>query len=290
MERLNYHHLLYFYTVAQEGSVAKASARLGLKQPTVSSQIHALEKKLGRQLLERSGRGLKVTAAGKTVLRYAENIFALGGEMVSVLEGAKVETPKLAVGVSSALPQAVVAPLMQSLLALKPMPRLTVEEGTTETLGERVAARAVLFALDEVGQEASGGLQSRVLLECAVEAFAAGAMATKLRKDFPAKMNGVPVLMPSSVALRREVESWIASRKVALKKLAEMPEAEMYAAAQGAVMFAPAVMRESLKKSYGLVPVGELDGSRWRLFVIGDGKSARHPGLAAVARAAKALR
>jgi LysR family transcriptional activator of nhaA len=290
MERLNYHHLLYFYTVAHEGSVARASTRLGLKQPTVSSQIHALEKKLGRQLLERSGRGLKVTAAGKTVLRYAESIFALGGEMVSVLEGEPVETAKLAVGVSSSLPQALVAPLMQSLLALKPMPELTVEDGTTETLAKRLASRLLLFALDDVSQEAQGGLQSRVLLECAVELFAPAAMTAGVRKNFPTRLSGVPVLMPSSFALRGEVENWIASRRVAVSRLAEMPHAEMYAAAHGAMMFAPALLRESLKKSYGLVPVGELEGSRWRLFAISGSKGLRHPGLNAVVRAAKALR
>ncbi|HVJ05709.1 MAG TPA: LysR family transcriptional regulator [Candidatus Saccharimonadales bacterium] len=290
MERLNYHHLLYFYTVAHEGTVARASSRLGLKQPTVSSQIHALEKKLGQQLLERSGRGLKVTAAGKTVLRYAESIFALGGEMVSVLEGEPVETAKLAVGVSSSLPQALVAPLVQSLLVLKPTPVLTVEEGTTETLGTRVASRSVLFALDDVPQEAQGGLQSRVLLECAVELFAPAAIAANLRKNIPARLSSVPVLMPGSVALRREVESWIAFRKQTVKKLAEMPRAEMYAAANGAAMFAPTLLRESLKKSYGLLPVAELEGSRWRLFAIMDSKSVRHPGLNAVVRAAKSLR
>ena len=87
MDRLNYHHLLYFFTVAHEGSVARASARLGLTQPTVSAQIHALEQKLGCKLLERSGRGLKVTPAGETVMQFAGSIFALGRELQSALDG-----------------------------------------------------------------------------------------------------------------------------------------------------------------------------------------------------------
>ena len=65
MERLNYHHLLYFSHRGPRGLGGAASARLGLKQPTVSAQIHALEQKLGRKLLERSGRGLKVTPPAK---------------------------------------------------------------------------------------------------------------------------------------------------------------------------------------------------------------------------------
>jgi len=40
MERLNYHHLLYFWMVAREGTVSRAAARLRLAQPTLSGQIH----------------------------------------------------------------------------------------------------------------------------------------------------------------------------------------------------------------------------------------------------------
>src|ERR1700687_5927688 len=149
MERLNYHHLLYFYTVAQEGSVARASLRLQLKQPTVSAQIHTLEKKLGRKLLERSGRGLKVTPAGETVLRYAASIFGLGGELLSALDGRAEDAPTLAVGVSSSLPQALVATLMKAVFELKPRPVLTIVEGTTETIAAELTARALQFVLTD---------------------------------------------------------------------------------------------------------------------------------------------
>ncbi len=56
MEWLNYHHLLYFWTVAREGSVSKASASLRLAQPTISGQVKTLEDTLGEKLFERRGR------------------------------------------------------------------------------------------------------------------------------------------------------------------------------------------------------------------------------------------
>jgi LysR family transcriptional regulator, transcriptional activator of nhaA len=56
MEWLNYHHLLYFWTVAREGSVTRASELLGLTQPTVSTQVAALEKHFGQPLFKRTGR------------------------------------------------------------------------------------------------------------------------------------------------------------------------------------------------------------------------------------------
>ena len=82
---LNYHHLLYFYTVAREGSMARASAVLHLTQPTVSSQIKALEEALGEKLFERRGRGLALTETGHIVYRYAEEIFTLGRELQDML-------------------------------------------------------------------------------------------------------------------------------------------------------------------------------------------------------------
>jgi hypothetical protein len=75
---LNYHHLLYFWTVAKEGSVSKAAESLHLAQPTVSAQLRALERSLGHKLLQKQGRGLVLTAEGEAVFRYAEEIFSLG--------------------------------------------------------------------------------------------------------------------------------------------------------------------------------------------------------------------
>ena len=67
MDWLNYHHLLYFWTVAREGSIARAAEVLNLAQPTISTQIKSLESSLGTELLERRGRGLALTATGEMV-------------------------------------------------------------------------------------------------------------------------------------------------------------------------------------------------------------------------------
>ena len=61
MEWLNYHHLLYFWVVAKEGSLARASQELCLAHPTLSGQIHRLEEALGAQLFTRQGRNLVLT-------------------------------------------------------------------------------------------------------------------------------------------------------------------------------------------------------------------------------------
>ena len=61
VESLNYHHLLYFWTVAREGSIQAAAAKLRWAHPTVSGQIKQLESSLGHRLLQRKGRSLELT-------------------------------------------------------------------------------------------------------------------------------------------------------------------------------------------------------------------------------------
>ena len=78
MEWLNYHHLLYFWTVVREGTVARAGERLSLAQPTISGQLRTLENVLGEKLFTRSGRHLVPTDTGRLVYRYADEIFSIG--------------------------------------------------------------------------------------------------------------------------------------------------------------------------------------------------------------------
>ncbi len=288
MEHLNYHHLLYFFTVAREGSVARASQQLGLKQPTVSAQIHALERRLGRKLLERSGRGLKVTAAGETVLRYAESIFALGGEMLTALDNRTAPPPKLAVGVSSSLPQALAAILLKKVFGLKPRPLVTVVEAPAQALAAQLGARTLHFALADVklANSASGLVQNHLLLESPVGLFAPPALARKVRKDFPSRLAAVPVLMPSPGGLRQQIDNWLTSRKQRPETVAEMPHPEIYALPAGAAIFAPSLLRESLRTAHGLLPVGELEGARFSAF-LAAAKGAKQPGVDAVITAAQ---
>ena len=82
MEWLNYHHLLYFWTVVREGGVSRAAEKLRLAQPTVSAQVKLLEDTLGQPLFDRQGRRLVLTDTGRVVYRYADEIFGIGRELM----------------------------------------------------------------------------------------------------------------------------------------------------------------------------------------------------------------
>ena len=119
MEWLNYHHLLYFWMVAREGSITRASEQLLLAQPTLSGQIRALEKAFGAKLFERVGRNLMLTETGRLVYRYADDIFSMGQELLGALKGRPTTRPqRLVIGVADALPKLIVYRLIEPALHL----------------------------------------------------------------------------------------------------------------------------------------------------------------------------
>lgn len=88
----NYDMELYqlkgFARVARGGTLTKAAEELNITQPALSSQIKALEKEFGVQLFERRGRGLALTAAGRTLLPRAEQLLELVGHAARELSEA----------------------------------------------------------------------------------------------------------------------------------------------------------------------------------------------------------
>src|ERR687887_809247 len=74
--------LAAFCAVIERRSFSQAAARLGVTQPAVSLQVRALEKRLGRQLLDRSGRRVVPTEAGLRLYRGAQRLLALEEQLV----------------------------------------------------------------------------------------------------------------------------------------------------------------------------------------------------------------
>ena len=117
MEWLNYHHLLYFWTVAREGGISKAAEKLRLSQPTISAQVRLLEDSLGQKLFQRQGRSLVMTDVGRVVYRYADEIFGIGRELMETLRGRPAGRPlQLAIGVANAVPKLIAYRLLRDQL------------------------------------------------------------------------------------------------------------------------------------------------------------------------------
>src|SRR5919202_3778883 len=105
--------LAAFCEVVERKSFSQAAERLGVTQPAVSLQVRSLEKRLGRKLLDRSGRRVEPTEAGLALYRGAQRILTLEDELVQELEGGDSGElgGSLAVGASTG-PGSTVVPLL----------------------------------------------------------------------------------------------------------------------------------------------------------------------------------
>ena len=294
MERLNYHHLLYFWMVAREGTVASAAAKLRLAQPTISGQIHALEGSLGEKLFERAGRGLRPTEMGRVVFRYADEIFALGRELTESVKGHPTGRPlRLTVGVSDALPKLVAYRLIEPALALTQPVRLVVHEQSTE----RLLAALALHELDVVltDRVAPPGVSVRaynhLLGDCEATLFAAPKLAAKYRRRFPLSLNGAPFLLPGETStLRRALAQWFERHRIRPHIVGEFDDStliKVFGQAGKGIFAAPSIIESSVRNQYGVAVVGTLDRVRERFYAVSAERRLKHPAVIAITESAR---
>lgn len=135
--------LAAFCAVVERRSFSQAAERLGVTQPAVSLQVRALEKRLGVQLLDRSGRRVEPTEAGARLYRGAQRLLALEEQMLGdvAAEGAGAIVGELSIGASTG-PAAVAVPLLLCEFQQRhPDVRVALEVHDTQTIVDLVAER-----------------------------------------------------------------------------------------------------------------------------------------------------
>jgi LysR family transcriptional regulator, transcriptional activator of nhaA len=296
MQWLNYHHLLYFWTVAREGSIAAACRRLHLTQPTVSGQLKTLERSLKAKLFERAGRSLALTETGRLVYRYADEIFSLGRELEDAVAGrATGGGLRFVVGVADTLPKLIVHRLIEPALHLAGE---EVEVACFDGDPDRLLAQLALHELDLVISDYPAnprlGLRAfnHLLGDCGVTFFAAAPLANRYRRGFPRSLERAPILLPAgNAALRRAAEQWFEELGIRPRVRGEFSDSALLKAfgARGEGIFlAPAVIEEEVRRMYGVQVVGREDNLRERFYAISVEKRLAHPAVVAITRAARA--
>lgn len=295
MEWLNYHHLLYFWTVVREGGVTRAAEKLRLAQPTISAQLKLLEDSIGDQLFERQGRRLVLTDVGRVVYRYADEIFGIGRELLETLKGrpSAGRALPLTVGVANAVPKLIVHRLLQPALSSEPPIQLLCREDNTETL----LAELVTHALDVVIADTPAPAHVRVkvfnhlLGESDTTFFAAGPLATTLRRRFPRSLNDAPVLLPSPhTAMRRALDQWFEAEDLHPRVVGEFDDSALmksFGQAGHAAFPAPTVIAHEVVRQYRVHAVGRASEVRERYYAISAERRLKHLGVLAITTAAK---
>lgn len=296
MESLNYQHLLYFWTVAQEGTIAAACKRLFLTQSTISNQIRALEKRLGAKLFQRSGRNLVLTETGQVIHRYATEIFALGNELVAAAKGHPAPpAARLHVGAQDTLPKLIVCGLLQAALDLPEPAQVVCYEGTPAQLLPRLSVHEVDLVIADAPLDPQIKVRafSHPLGECGIALFAAPRLAHRLRKSFPSSLSGAPALLPTlSAAMRQTLDVWFQAVGVRPAVVAEFEDMELMIAfgRQGRGFFpAHDVIIPEITQDHRLEHLGAVEGHRERFYVISVERRLKHPAVIAIREAARRL-
>src|SRR5688572_11680481 len=163
MDWLNYHHLLYFWAVAREGSLRRASEKLRVSEPSMSAQIRHLEAELGDKLFQRKGRTLVPTELGQFVLGYADEIFSLGSELIAAVkhhEPARKRALRFTIGVEDSFSKLLSYEILKPIFQAEPRVRLVCREGKAEELIEQLVIHRVDAVLAD--EPATGDLKFKV--------------------------------------------------------------------------------------------------------------------------------
>lgn len=293
MEWLNYHHLLYFWTVARNGSIARAGEELRLSQPTISNQLKTLEASLGVKLFEKQGRRLVLTDVGRTVQRYADEIFRTGRELQLAVKGLPTgQRLRLAAGVADVIPKVMAERLLRPAFDAVPDLTLACREGPLPQLMAALSVHELDVVLsDTPAAETRVKAFSHALGECGVSFLAAPGLAGALRRRFPRSLAGAPVLLPApATALRRSLDAWFDAQGVRPLTVGEFDDTALLKAfgRRGLGFFAaPSAVEAEVCDQFEVGVVGRTDDVRERYYAVSVERRLRHPAVVALADAAR---
>lgn len=294
MAWLNYHHLLYFWTVARTGTIAAASKELHLSQPTISTQLKTLEEALEQKLFQRQGRRLVLTDVGRVAFRYADEIFRLGRELQeAITRGPVGREVRFSVGVSDVIPKLVAERLLQPAFEQVENLRLEVHEGPLPQLLGQLALHELDVVLSDHAAPPDVKVRafSHKLGESGMTFFASRALAQQHGKRFPQSLEGAPMLLPSvGTALRQSLDQWLQKKGLRPRVVAELDDTalvKVFGARGRGIFAAPTAIEETVVAQHGVQVLGRVDDLTQSFYAISVERKLRHPAVVAVAESAK---
>ncbi|GGX45241.1 transcriptional activator NhaR [Saccharospirillum salsuginis] len=284
MRHLNYNHLLYFWTVANEGSVARAAEALSLTPQTISGQLKTLEQSAGGALFERAGRGLTLTATGQFVYQYADEIFRLGGELALRLRDPGLMIPnRLKVGMVSSIPKLIAYRTLAPALTGPDAPQMTCREADLNSLLADLALHRLDLVLSD--QSIPTGLNvkaySHLLGYSDISWVGSPVIARRYSQNFPRSLDGAPCLLPtSSSVVRRHLDDWFERQGIQPRIVAEFDDSALMKAvgeAGHALYPVPSAILTEVWDTYGAESVGRIREIRETYFAITPERKLKHP-------------
>ena len=294
LRHLNYNHLLYFWTVAREGSIARAAEVLHLTPQTISGQLKALEASIGEPLLARVGRGIALTERGRIVSQYAEEIFSVGAELAQLVRQGQPGLPlAFNVGIVNSIPKLIAFRILEPALTGEKPVRIVCFEAELEKLLADLAVHRIDLVLSD--RAIPTGLSLRAfnhpLGTSEIGFFVHKRSAAKYAKRFPKSLDGAPALLPAQTnALRRSLDEWLMRVGVAPRVVAEFEDSALLKAfgeAGVGVFPAPLAIAAQVELAYHARCIGIATGVTDSYFAISPERRLKHPSVVRITQAAR---
>lgn len=289
MDQLNLRHLYYFWMISREGSIARASEVLELAPQTLSGQLATFEASLDGLLFQRERRQLVLTDLGKLVLGYADEIFALTGELNETLRLAPGDRPlTLSAGISASIHKLIAYSLLQPAMALSRPIQLNCQTGGTDDLMLRLKRKELDVVLtDRMPALAEHGtFTAHPLAGSSISLYAPAAMASRLKSGFPQSLNGEPLLANATNAPYFEkLMNWFSLQGVRMNVVARIDDSALIKVfgRQGLGVFAaPTAIRAEVCRQYEVEQIASIEEVTDELFAITRGKDPAHEGVRAI--------
>ena len=292
MSHLNFKHLKYFWTVAKAGSIAAASKRLHLTPQSISGQLTELTAQLGVELFRRAGRGLELTEMGRRIFSYADEIFALGNELLEVaLDQTRQKSLPFRVGIAGSVPKSVAYRVVEPALSLDQPVRLICREGDLTLLLADMAVHRLDLVIADRPMPAKLNVRgySHWLGESDLTVFAAPMVARALNGPFPAALDQAPFLLPGEdCAARPKLMQWLEKRRLYPRIVGEFDDGALLKAfgQAGAGLFvAPTVIADYVTRQYAVESIGRIEAVTEQFYAITTERRLLHPAIAAIVQA-----
>jgi len=294
MTPLNYNHLFYFYAVATEGSIIKASARLNLTPQTISGQITSFEDQIGVNLFDRKNKTLHLSEMGQLIYSYAEEIFQLGDEIKYILKRKQpAQWHTFTVGITDVIPKVLAHQLLAPVLKMNERVRLICQEGDQNSLLADLSVNKIDCILTDQPLQLGNHVKAynHLLVESGFTFFAEEALFSNNNKEFPQSLSDFPWLMQSKKsAVRTRLSSWLEKQNISPNIVAEFDDSALmksFGQAGFGIFSSPTLIEKYVADKYDVKIIGRTEEIQEHYYIISPERRLKHPAIIEIVNAAK---
>jgi LysR family transcriptional activator of nhaA len=294
MANLNFKHLRYFWMVAKSGSIAAASKRLHLSPQSISGQLRELEEDLGVELFRKAGRGLEVTETGRRIFSYADEIFALGNELLDVaLDKTAANSRPFRIGIADSVPKSVAYRVVEPALRMGESIRLICREGQLAALLADMAVHRLDMVIADRPMPINLNVRgyNHLLGESDLTVFGTARLAGSLPGAFPAMLDKAPFLLPGEdVAVRPRLVQWLEAQNLYPRTVGEFDDSALlmsFGQAGAGLFAAPTAIADYVCQQYAVQALGRIDSVAEQIFAITTERRLTNPAIVAVVKATR---